>query len=118
MIWKKKANKTIPVAVAKELMESLKASIERGDEPPIGRTEKQVPGFRGRSGRNFRAKLKIEPREDAARQVEGRLRRGVGQGAAEGAGGPGRGRSLGSRLACPDHVVVEELADRVGADGA
>jgi DNA topoisomerase-3 len=64
VIWKKKANKTIPVAVAKELMESLKASIERGDEPPIGRTEKQVPGFRGRSGRNFRAKLKIEPRED------------------------------------------------------
>jgi DNA topoisomerase-3 len=64
VIWKKKANKTIPVAVAKELMESLKASLERGDQPPIGRTEKQVPGFRGRSGRNFRAKLKIEPRED------------------------------------------------------
>ena len=65
VIWKKKAGKNLPVAVAKELMESLKASLERGDEPPIGRTEKQVPGFRGRSGRNFRAKLKIEPREDA-----------------------------------------------------
>jgi DNA topoisomerase-3 len=64
VIWKKKANKTIPVAVAKELMESLKASIERGDDPPVGRTAKQVPGFRGRSGRNFRAKLKIERRED------------------------------------------------------
>jgi len=64
VIWKKKANKNLPVAVAKELMESLKASLERGDEPPIGRTEKQVPGFRGRSGRNFRAKLKIEPRAD------------------------------------------------------
>ncbi|MBA3298622.1 MAG: hypothetical protein H0U24_00940, partial [Thermoleophilaceae bacterium] len=32
--------------------------------PPIGRTAKQVAGFRGRSGRNFRAKLKIEPRGD------------------------------------------------------
>ena len=42
VIWKKKAGKNLPVAVAKELMASLKASIERGDEPPIGRTEKQV----------------------------------------------------------------------------
>ncbi len=64
VIWKKKANKNLPVAVAKELMASLKASIERGDEPPVGRTEKQVPGFKGRSGRTFRAKLKIEPRAD------------------------------------------------------
>ena len=64
VIWKKKANKNLPVAVAKELMASLKASLERGDDPPVGRTEKQVPGFRGRSGRTFRAKLKIEPRED------------------------------------------------------
>ncbi len=64
VIWKKKANKNLPVAVAKELMESLKAAIERRDEPPIGRTAKQVPGFKGRSGRNFRAKLKIEPRTD------------------------------------------------------
>ncbi len=65
VIWKKKANKNLPVAVAKELMASLKASIERGDDPPVGRTEKQVTGFRGRSGRNFRAKLRIEPRDDA-----------------------------------------------------
>ena len=64
VIWKKKASKNLPVAVAKELMESLKAAIEREDEPPIGRTAKQVAGFRGRSGRNFRAKLKIEPRGD------------------------------------------------------
>ena len=64
VIWKKKASKTIPVAVAKELMQNLKASIERGDDPPVGRTAKQVPGFKGRSGRNFRAKLKIERRED------------------------------------------------------
>jgi DNA topoisomerase-3 len=43
-------------------MAKLKESLERGDEPPIGRTEKQVTGFRGRSGRSFRAKLRIEPR--------------------------------------------------------
>ncbi len=64
VIWKKKAGKSLPVAVAKELMASLKAALERGDDPPIGRTEKQVTGFRGRSGRSFRAKLRIEPRED------------------------------------------------------
>ena len=64
VIWKKKAGKNLPVAVAKELMASLKQAIERGDEPPIGRTEKAVTGFRGRSGRSFRAKLRIEPRDD------------------------------------------------------
>ncbi len=64
MIWKKKAGKNLPVSVAKELMATLKAALERGDEPPIGRTEKQVTGFRGRSGRSFRAKLQIEPRDE------------------------------------------------------
>jgi len=66
VIWKKKASKNLPVAVAKELMAKLKEAIERGDDPPIGRTEKQVTGFRGRSGRSFRAKLRIEPRGDDA----------------------------------------------------
>jgi len=65
VIWKKKAGKMLPVSVAKELMESLKASLERDDDPPVGRTAKPVTGFRGRSGRNFRAKLRIEPRPDA-----------------------------------------------------
>jgi DNA topoisomerase-3 len=65
VIWKQKARKNLPVSVAKELMQSLRESRERGDEPPIGRTAKQVTGFKGRSGRSFRAKLKIEPREDA-----------------------------------------------------
>jgi DNA topoisomerase III len=65
VIWKQKARKNLPVSVAKELMASLKESLERGDEPAIGRTAKQVTGFRGRSGRSFRAKLKIEPRDDA-----------------------------------------------------
>jgi DNA topoisomerase-3 len=65
VIWKKKANKNLPVSVAKELMQSLAEARERGDDPPIGRTAKQVTGFKGRSGRSFRAKLKIEPRDDA-----------------------------------------------------
>ena len=60
VIWKKKAGKILPVSVAKELIASLKASRERGEDPGVGRTEKAVTGFRGRSGRTFRAKLKLE----------------------------------------------------------
>src|SRR3954447_2732342 len=66
VIWKRKAGKNLPPAVVKELMASLKTSIDRGDEPPAGRTEKPVPGFKGRSGRTFRAKLKIA-RDDAGK---------------------------------------------------
>ncbi len=69
-IWKKKAGKMLPVSVAKELMESLKQSIERGDEPPTGRTAKPVTGFKGRSGRSFRAKLKIVPADEGKWRVD------------------------------------------------
>ncbi|MEX1142754.1 MAG: DNA topoisomerase 3 [Thermoleophilaceae bacterium] len=65
VIWKKKANKNLPVSVAKQLMASLGESIARGAAPPLGRTPKQVTRVKGRAGRSFRAKLKIEPREDA-----------------------------------------------------
>ena len=51
-------------------MESLRQSIERGDEPPTGRTAKPVTGFKGRSGRSFRAKLKIEPADEGKWRVE------------------------------------------------
>ena len=47
VIWKQKAGKSLPPSVAKELMETK-------------RTEKAVTGFRGRSGRSFSAKLKLE----------------------------------------------------------
>src|SRR3954463_4454857 len=60
VIWKRKAGKSLPVSVAKELIESLRASREAGEDPGVGRTEKAVTGFRGRSGRTFRAKLKLE----------------------------------------------------------
>jgi DNA topoisomerase-3 len=70
VIWKKKAGKNLPVSVVKELMDSLRASRERGDDPPIGRTAKPVTGFRGRSGRTFRAKLRLEQADDGKWRVE------------------------------------------------
>ena len=70
VIWKRKAGKSLPVSVAKELIESLKASREAGEDPGVGRTAKPVTGFRGRSGRTFRAKLKLEQVEDGKWRVD------------------------------------------------
>lgn len=57
VIWKKKANKILPVSIVRELMETRK-------------TTKAVPGFRGRSGRAFSAKLALEQGEDGKWRVE------------------------------------------------
>ncbi|MGH3006188.1 MAG: DNA topoisomerase 3 [Gaiellaceae bacterium] len=58
VIWKKKANKILPPAVVRELMETR-------------RTAKPVTGFRGRNkGRTFSAKLKLEQGEDGKWRVE------------------------------------------------
>ena len=57
VIWKNKAGKQLPVAVARELVGS-------------GRTAKPVTGFRGRSGRSFRAKLALEQGDDGKWRVE------------------------------------------------
>jgi DNA topoisomerase-3 len=57
VIWKNKAGKSLPVSVAKELMQK-------------GRTEKPVTGFRGRSGRGFSAKLKLVQNEEGKWRVE------------------------------------------------
>jgi DNA topoisomerase III len=70
VIWKKKAGKNLPVSVAKELIESLRVSRERGEEPGVGRTEKPVTGFRSRAGRTFRAKLRLEQVEEGKWRVE------------------------------------------------
>jgi DNA topoisomerase-3 len=70
VIWKRKAGKSLPVSVAKELIESLRQSRERGEEPGVGRTEKAVTGFRGRSGRTFRAKLRLEQTDEGKWRVE------------------------------------------------
>src|SRR5829696_1818577 len=70
VIWKKKAGKSLPVSVAKELIESLRASREAGEDPGVGRTEKPVTGFRSRAGRTFRAKLRLEQTDEGKWRVE------------------------------------------------
>jgi DNA topoisomerase-3 len=57
VIWKSKASKTLPMAVAKELIAT-------------GRTAKPVTGFKGRSGRSFRARLALQQGEDGKWRVE------------------------------------------------
>jgi DNA topoisomerase-3 len=57
VIWKSKAGKTLPIAVARELIEK-------------GRVEKAVTGFKGRSGRSFRARLALMQTEDGKWRVE------------------------------------------------
>ncbi len=57
VIWKGKAGKQLPAAVAREL-------IARG------KTEKAVTGFKGRSGRSFRARLALQQSEEGKWRVE------------------------------------------------
>jgi DNA topoisomerase III len=57
VIWKSKAGKSLPLAVARELIAT-------------GRTEKPVTGFKGRSGRSFRARLALMQTEDGKWRVE------------------------------------------------
>jgi len=57
VIWKSKAGKQLPIAVAKEL-------IARG------KTAKPVTGFKGRSGKSFRARLALQQAEDGKWRVE------------------------------------------------
>src|SRR5689334_9698539 len=70
VVWKNKAGKTLTATIVKELIESLRESYERGDDPPVGRTKAQVTGFRGRSGRSFRAKLKLAKNEEGKWRVD------------------------------------------------
>src|SRR5919202_237328 len=57
VIWKSKAGKNLPVAVARELIAT-------------GRTEKPVTGFKSRNGRSFRARLALMQTEDGKWRVE------------------------------------------------
>jgi DNA topoisomerase-3 len=57
VIWKAKAGKTLPIAVAKELIST-------------GKTAKPVTGFKGRSGRSFRARLALQQGEEGKWRVE------------------------------------------------
>ncbi len=57
VIWKSKAGKTLPLAVAKELIRT-------------GYTTQAVTGFRGRSGRSFRAHLALQQTDEGRWRVE------------------------------------------------
>ncbi|MFZ0384018.1 MAG: DNA topoisomerase 3 [Solirubrobacteraceae bacterium] len=57
VIWKSKAGKQLPVSVARELIKT-------------GRTEKPVTGFKGRSGKSFRARLALQQIDDGKWRVE------------------------------------------------
>jgi DNA topoisomerase-3 len=57
VIWKAKAGKQLPLAVARELIKT-------------GRTEKPVTGFKGRSGKSFRARLALMQSEEGRWRVE------------------------------------------------
>ena len=57
VIWKSKAGKMLPLAVARELIAT-------------GRTAKPVTGFKGRSGKSFRARLALQQSEEGKWRVE------------------------------------------------
>src|SRR4051812_31487041 len=57
VIWKSKAGKQLPAGVARELIAT-------------GRTAKAVTGFKGRSGRSFRAKLALMQTDEGKWRVE------------------------------------------------
>ncbi len=57
VIWKSKAGKQLPVSVARELIKT-------------GRTARAVTGFKGRSGKSFRARLALQQNEDGKWRVE------------------------------------------------
>ena len=57
VIWKAKAGKTLTAAIVRELIRT-------------GRTERPVTGFRGRSGRSFRARLALEQTDEGRWRVE------------------------------------------------
>ena len=89
VIWKQKSGKTLPVAVVKELIENRK-------------TEKPVSGFRGRSGRSFSARLKLEQTDEGKWRVDfdeewARQRRETDGDAAATADADGAARPRGGR---------------------
>jgi len=57
VIWKSKAGKTLPIALARELIKT-------------GYTARAVSGFKGRSGRSFRAHLAMSQTEEGKWRVE------------------------------------------------
>ena len=93
-----------PPAVARELIAT-------------GRTEKPVTGFKGRSGRSFRARLALAA--DRGGQVARRVRRAVGARGRQAARGRGRGGHAGRRARRRGRPGQRRSADaRPGAGAA
>jgi DNA topoisomerase III len=103
VIWKRKAGKSLPVSVAKELIEN-------------GRTEKPVTGFRGRSGRTFRAKLKLHQNEEGKWRVDFDEDWATGRPAGAEASGDGGAGGRGGDAAGGDEGGAAGRSD--GDDGA
>jgi len=108
VVWKRKAGKTLPPAVVKELMESVRRSKEGGESPLVGRTEKAVTGFKGRSGRTFRARLKLEQDPETGKwradfdeewAREPRAEEGAAAGAGPGVAAEGEAEAVGAGTA-------------------
>ena len=57
VIWKSKAGKTLPIPIARELIKT-------------GYTSRAITGFKGRSGRSFRAHLAMSQTEEGKWRVE------------------------------------------------
>jgi DNA topoisomerase-3 len=57
VIWKSKAGKQLPLSVARELIKT-------------GRTARAVTGFKGRSGKSFRARLALQQNDEGKWRVE------------------------------------------------
>jgi DNA topoisomerase-3 len=87
VIWKGKAGKQLPVSIGRELIKT-------------GYTARPVTGFRGRSGRSFRAHLNLAQTEDGKWRVE------FNEAWAKEGAKP------------PDHETVKEAAEPVAAQSA
>jgi len=87
VIWKGKAGKQLPVSIGRELIKT-------------GYTARPVTGFRGRSGRSFRAHLNLAQTEDGKWRVE------FNEAWAKEGAKP------------PDHETVKEGAEPVAAQSA
>ena len=122
VVWKRKAGKNLPPAVVRELMEGVRQSREAGEEPGVGRTAKPVTGFKGRSGRTFRAKLKLEQDAESAKWRadfdEDWAREPRPEADASGASGDGAAAPDSEAVTTPDVSTTRTRGRRSSGNGA
>ena len=82
VIWKQKARKILPVSVAKELMESLEASLAARRQAARRAHRQAGDGLQGPLGALLPGQAEDRAARGCAGQVEGGLRRGLGHGRA------------------------------------